>query len=82
MNRPNEIDIFLEEFEQESGLMTASRLQQHAQNIVGAIPHNKDAYDRGRTDEALKIIQALALVSIAYDLERIVKNGLNVDTTR
>jgi len=63
----DEIDIFLEEFEQESGLMTPRRLEIHTQAIMLGISHNGDDY-ADRAADIMKMIQVLALVSIAKSL--------------
>ena len=78
----DELDIFLKELNDYAGLMAASRINTHAQAVVSASANNSGAYQRGRTEDALRLLEVAALASIAENLERIVKNGLTVDTTR
>lgn len=78
MSQPNEVDAFLQELTEFSGLMGANRLEIHAQNIVEASQRDKDAYERGRTDDALNKIQVLALCHIASSLAVIYDNGLDI----
>jgi len=63
----DEIDIFLEELDRQAGLMTPRRLELHAHAIVAGIPEDGDVY-AARAADALKMIQVLALVSIAKSL--------------
>ena len=74
-----EADLFLQELSDTAGLMSAKKLEEHAQNIVAGSQQDKDAFERGRTEDALQQIQVLALCSIAAGLERIVKEGVYVD---